>query len=524
MDYINDFSNQRELYGGAADWMCPDVPDIFEINEDMISEMIMNGILVQKENDVYEFCKCGAYFAIFAKVVTMEILKRQKFQQEMLSYAAKNRKELLKGLKSDQDIFDYAFLMLTEEDVSAYIIFVTIFLYAISPNQDCQDFLYNLCKRLFKNIFKICQNAESEHLSYPEFCTLAFDHKHKCDSFVPQDDVFIYHYFFERYYKTASCSIIYKIFEKCCYLDIRLYRYQGVLESDNLTSTRKRLEEFKKQLKKCRIPDSVAYFCKSLNINTDLNNLVFSKAAFVLNECGMTNIPSFSGYLLGYISFFEKWHDSCYTNLLHFFEGKLLPQEVKAIQPTTSIAPVSEPSKEDQSKIIQLRKKLDYSEKQLAHKKADHIRTEKKLLAEISGLKEELNELKELLAMHEEANDFNEYIDDAKQQTDDFDRMVQWLNGYKCLVVGGHDHWIKQMQEYFPNWIYWTSVSKPLQDTLEYDAMIFYPKHIGHSLYYKFVTACKNKNVPRCLLNHANIQKVTEQIYYMLKKRNDLSY
>lgn len=278
---------------------------------------------------------------------------------------------------------------------------------------------------------------------------------------------------------------------------------------------KRNISKLKTMLPDFKCPGSIfeahSYMNFQMPVPDDGTYMLTAFSLFQSQGMSCTNLEERAQYTFAFINVLNEWKLSLMSSINDFFSGVYVVSVENEVERIVEVPDKANEELENKNK--ELHRRIRQIEKKAAHEQSENIR-------EIVKLKAELEGLKEILSMHEEANDINEEMETVEDKPS-FEEMIAYLNQYKCVIVGGHDHWIKQMQDYFPKWCYYdtASPSQLLQGRQACDAMIFYTKHIGHPLFYKFMNLCKSKNIPHCVLNHANMEKVVQQIYLMARKK-----
>lgn len=186
--------------------------------------------------------------------------------------------------------------------------------------------------------------------------------------------------------------------------------------------------------------------------------------------------------------------------------------------------------KEQEEKILALTEKnqvlsknLDTAEKNISH-----------LEAEIGRLKKQLNQIgiqsqpaevpTETFPGPDDINDSDEVL---KEEKIDMDGVIHYLSSKRVLVIGGHERWVRNMQEYCPKWIYIIDSTRVFPRTQDIDFIVINTRSLSHGLFEKAMAFVKAGDLPKYLISYNNKDQLFFNIYHFamsLDKNSELQF
>lgn len=147
-----------------------------------------------------------------------------------------------------------------------------------------------------------------------------------------------------------------------------------------------------------------------------------------------------------------------------------------------------------------LAKDLDASEKNNSHLQAETARLRQKI--------QQMEENREELS----SDDVSDISEDAGD-TFDMDGAVRYLSQKRVLVIGGHERWVRSMQEYCPKWIYIIDCTRNLPRTQDVDFVLINIRSLSHGLFEKAQGFVKAGNIPKYNVSYNNIEQLFYHVY-----------
>ena len=210
-----------------------------------------------------------------------------------------------------------------------------------------------------------------------------------------------------------------------------------------------------------------------------------------LHEMGMELIPFFQN-----VNELMEFHLDLYINTL---ETPALPEKIEIIP--------KEPARNDESDVF--KKRMNDMALQMERMKNCHDREIQTLLEKNQRMQEELDELRELEVLEKE------------EIQDDLTELRDKIKDKRILIVGGFSKWHCFLRKEFPNWHYIDTGSgdnAPVPNLFKMDGIFFYSKHMRHSLFGKYVSLCRTKNIKFHYLTSQNINNVIREVYEALSE------
>lgn len=151
--------------------------------------------------------------------------------------------------------------------------------------------------------------------------------------------------------------------------------------------------------------------------------------------------------------------------------------------------------------ISSLKRSLHHAEK----KAEDEHKKYEKLEEEYSSVKQELNDLRELV--------FN-LQNDTEPESDKNDKIqFPYTVTRKVISVGGHASWQKAIKQLLPNVIFIDPFTTPDSNLIRNaDVLWFQTNAINHSLYYKLLDISRQRNITVRYFSYASAEKCAEQV------------
>lgn len=208
------------------------------------------------------------------------------------------------------------------------------------------------------------------------------------------------------------------------------------------------------------------------------------------------------------------WKKQNEENIIDFFNGlfkpEILPKAMTAVESTNDdIEALKNKVKCLESKLKESTFQIAKLSKELSHADACKERQRKEFETKLEKMEKTIDSMLEMQnqSIPPDVNDTHPSIE----------QCVKWLNQFQCVIAGGHDHWIRQMKQLFPNWSFFTECSRNIETRQHIDCIFFFPNHLSHSLFYKFIGLSRSRNIPRYMLENANIDMVVLQLYRYMK-------
>lgn len=182
-----------------------------------------------------------------------------------------------------------------------------------------------------------------------------------------------------------------------------------------------------------------------------------------------------------------------------YFEMEDLENELKQIKSLYEA---------EKDKVQKLSQKDDQKNQILME---ENSKLQKKIQLLEQKLEETESDRKEIIALREFAfNCSQEEVDTDNSMSYDFTTI-------KGVIVGGHPNWIAKMRKKLPSWNFLVKETY-VDDNLikNADVVLINTSYIGHSLYFKIISALKGINVKLGYLNNNNIDICLKQIHNMI--------
>ena len=203
------------------------------------------------------------------------------------------------------------------------------------------------------------------------------------------------------------------------------------------------------------------------------------------------------------------------------------PEPAKQIKPEKDKAPAKDenldaPKYKEETLIAD----IDALHRKI-HEQEGNIKVLRGEIAEYRKLAEENRKLKEQLdSDHKELTALREHVyslteDDESVSTVSVDKMKEYLNSLRVIIVGGHSNWRQKMKQEFKDWVY---IEPTVSGTLEAsvvdkaDFVYFFTDTISHSTYFKYMNVVKEHGVDFGYIHGVNIDNTIRKMYRELVK------
>lgn len=206
----------------------------------------------------------------------------------------------------------------------------------------------------------------------------------------------------------------------------------------------------------------------------------------------------------------QKLYDYCGVNVEKYPDCK--DDEKRSENPVKN----NETFEEDEcfmNQILELREKLHKKEYD-NHRLFELYNNAKKKLSEYESIEEKYRtEHDELIALREYV--YNETEDDIRISEKTKQEYIDSIKDRRIIIVGGHDHWTRQMKSLFPEWKFvnyksTTTIDSNIAINAEY--VFFFSDFIKHNVYYKFINIVRDKQIPFGYISSSNIEKCIKQM------------
>lgn len=182
-----------------------------------------------------------------------------------------------------------------------------------------------------------------------------------------------------------------------------------------------------------------------------------------------------------------------------YFEMESLENELKQVKSLYEA---------EKDKVEKLSQKDDQKNQILME---ENSKLQKKIQFLEQQLEEAESDRKEIIALREFAFNCSQEDIDVTSTT------VYNFTAVNGVIVGGHPNWITKMRKKLPSWNFLVTETY-VDDNLvkKADIVLINTSYIGHSLYFKIISALKGTNVQLGYLNNNNIDICLKQIHDMI--------
>ena len=179
--------------------------------------------------------------------------------------------------------------------------------------------------------------------------------------------------------------------------------------------------------------------------------------------------------------------------------------------------------KEFASEISNLRSQKSELQSAQDNEKQLLIKENKNLKLEIARLKKQLEEKeshsKEVIALRDFV--YKQKIEDNFEIEDiDIDQIINTINKYNGIIIGGHPNWINKMQQKLDNWKFIGVDVNTIPDSIlnGTDVVLFFTDYLSHKLYYGIIDSLRETDIKVGYIKNVNVDLSLKEIYNVVKE------
>lgn len=206
--------------------------------------------------------------------------------------------------------------------------------------------------------------------------------------------------------------------------------------------------------------------------------------------------------LVLYTMAMEQFKKFCLSSIREYLAiGPVTDSKAEMKNETVTVKELEEKIQLLTQKNKNLTKDLDTSEKNLSH-----------LQAETQRLKQKIQQMEEDVNLSDDEIPDISVEEDIKEEFD-MDEAVRYLSQKRVLVIGGHERWVRIMQEYCPKWLYIIDSTRNLPRTQDVDFVLINIRSLSHGLFEKAQGFVKAGNIPKYNVSYNNIEQLFYHVY-----------
>lgn len=511
--YVSSSSSYKKFFGE----MHSSSEDFQKKTLNLVRAALKLKLIKENESGYTIICK-DYYYALLCVGLTRTLFEHRKLQKKVLNFGMEHAKEIKKLYQKDPIIREFA-VALADHSFSNVILYCI--LYVTVRFSFHKEFFLDIVKELFPAEYHICKEelGEDYRINNKVWLELAM--------IVHDDSSYTFNFIIDYMITELGCEECPLLFLISMLNDMIALYEEMELKAGSIPDTLKSVE--KKAIDKAMDKIAISNQLINENLGNEIGfyRLFFSKpekdtlisTAYLVNDKiykeSFQNDFLWNLYISSAINYLEcrlgRDMDLFFEGYFQpaFLKGKEKPSVKKdlAVEDTAAYRKLLEEKRKLEEKNEVLRSQLEKAQQEVVHLQASMERQEE-------SYKEKLKEMQLITEMQEEVAEIaEESIEVSKEEA------IQYLSQFRCLFVGGHDHWIRQMQEIFPKWTFFTKCTESLQQTQNIDGIFFLTRHMSHTLFSKYVKFNKSKTIPQYMISQTNIEKVILLLYKCMKKQ-----